>query len=294
MPKAKKILAIVIFYFPDNEVLERLRQLSSEFDVLVIDNTEVLGSVNIISNKIFYIKNSHNYGVARALNQALLYASEHKYDWIVTFDQDSSIVSSYSEKIFTNYDEKLNENIAIIAPVWRRISGTSNIPHVDDDFSGLVPVVTAITSGSCVKVEAALAVGGFDDGLFIDSVDHDFCLKLKKNGYDIVVNTNIELIHKLGNETSRNAFLKKIYTTNHSPLRRYYISRNKIYLWCRHYRYSKEWVITDIKNTCKETIKILIFERCRLKKFLAIVLGICHASLCVKGELSAKWKHYLR
>jgi GT2 family glycosyltransferase len=58
--------------------------------------------------------------------------------------------------------------------------------------------LVVITSGNLLKVSAFERIGGFREDLFIDSVDFDFCLRLKKSGYRIMRCNQAILYHSLG------------------------------------------------------------------------------------------------
>ena len=62
----------------------------------------------------------------------------------------------------------------------------------------VIEVDKCITSASLVPVSAWNDVGGFNEELFIDFVDHDFCAKLKEHGYRILQIGSVKLSHELG------------------------------------------------------------------------------------------------
>ena len=62
----------------------------------------------------------------------------------------------------------------------------------------------AIASGSLVKAEVFGVTGFFDEAMFIDYVDTDFCLRLQKNGFKILSVASVLLEHELGQRQTRN------------------------------------------------------------------------------------------
>jgi rhamnosyltransferase len=83
-----------------------------------------------------------------------------------------------------------------------------------------------ITSGNLVELSAVLAVGGYDNTLFIDSVDMDFCLRLKKNGYRYAMARDIHMEHNLGETVEGRFLFFKKSLSFHGAERQYYIFRN--------------------------------------------------------------------
>jgi rhamnosyltransferase len=88
-----------------------------------------------------------------------------------------------------------------------------------------------ITSGSIINVDIAIKVGMFDENLFIDGVDTEFCLTLWGNRYKTILVKSIVLKHSLGFTVNQiTPSLRKEYRTIHNKKRIYYIVRNHFYL----------------------------------------------------------------
>ena len=70
--------------------------------------------------------------------------------------------------------------------------------------------------------------------MFIDSVDFEYCYRMRKNGYGVVQVKNVQLLHELGNSHKKKFLFWKIDVTGHSAFRKYYIARNNIYYPLKH------------------------------------------------------------
>ena len=88
----------------------------------------------------------------------------------------------------------------------------------------------AITSGNLVHVALYTEIGTYDEGLFVDCVDFDFSLRVRRAGYRVIRVSSAVMRHQLG-ETASDLppFVRRIYA-RHSPARRYYMARNYLYL----------------------------------------------------------------
>jgi rhamnosyltransferase len=75
-------------------------------------------------------------------------------------------------------------------------------------------------------------IGGFDEALFIDEVDLDFCYNSITKGYQIIQFKNVFLNHSLGKISFHKSLknLKLTPRTLHSPQRVYYMVRNFLYV----------------------------------------------------------------
>jgi rhamnosyltransferase len=140
-----------------------------------------------------------------------------------------------------------------------------------------------MTSGNLVNIEAASAVGGFDASLFIDYVDHEFCLRLRAHGYQIVEATRARLLHSLGDLQRRQFIFRRVTVTNHPVARRYYISRNRLMIWREYWRREPRWVIRDIRGFVFETVYIVLYEEHAGAKLRMISLGLLDGIRGVRG-----------
>ena len=147
--------------------------------------------------------------------------------------------------------------------------------------------VNIITSGNIVSVKNALAIGGYDEDLFIDEVDSDFCFRGIKAGYEIYTNVSgIYLLHSLGNPSYHKYFGHVTKVQNHNKIRKYYIFRNRLVVLFRHGR------IMGVKRCWNYYIKaninlisdVLLFENGKLEKMRYIAKGLLDFLNCRLGK----------
>ena len=87
-----------------------------------------------------------------------------------------------------------------------------------------------ITSGSIMRVEDSLAVGGFLEKLFIDEVDREFCYRAADRGYSFRRVLDLTMQHNLGSPIRGKIFGREFEAMGHSKIRKYYIFRNCTYV----------------------------------------------------------------
>jgi len=246
------ICAGIVLYNPE---IERLKQnveaILPQVDFIIFaDNASINADElhTIFDNdKIKWINNDKNNGVAGALNQLVKYADDSGYKWILTLDQDSvcdtSLVGELKAAI-GKYD-----NVAMSSP--RVIDRKLDLPEdsaqtprettaqrettVQRETEPLLPAIESIdmciTSGCLTNVKAVLEAGGFNERLFIDQVDHDMCLRLKRQGYTLLRVNSTVLIQEFGQKAVRRRFLwKTVLYHHHSPYRVYYQTRNMLFM----------------------------------------------------------------
>ncbi len=226
------ILATVITYHPTEECLKNILSYYSYVkEIILVDNTETENSIFLESlepfNKITVIKRNSNLGIGKALNLAVNLAVEKKYEFVLTMDQDSSFTEIQIQKYLTCFNKIDLVNIGMVG-----INYAENLGACNQEDCTVTEVTTLITSGSILSTQAFKQVDAFNEDLFIDGVDHEYCLKLILAKFKVLSFQHIFLSHNLGiqKDVKNWGIGKKVMRNTHSPLRFYYITRNYLYL----------------------------------------------------------------
>jgi rhamnosyltransferase len=195
-------------------------------------------------------------------------AFDDGFEWILTLDQDSicppNIINS-----FIPYTK--NPDVGIVCPRFF-IRGNDDsskqsleIPSISVDF--------CITSASLTKLSIWEELEGFNEWLFIDCVDYEYCIKLRKANYIIIRVNTVAIDHMVGAPSYIYfPFGRKKMLLNHTPKRNYYIVRNNIYLIRKYHKELKgmNWLLKLIYIELQK----LLFEKNRKQTFLALVSGV--------------------
>lgn len=263
-----KYLIGIVLYNPEIKNLYFNLQNWENNKIVLIDNSskniqEIEEAITKKDNVIL-IRNSINMGIAQALNQIMEYAVENSFQWVLTLDQDSK----FHKEGIQIYLKNISKEIAIITCRVQNINTTISEEYiVEKEY-----VDDCITSGSFHNVEIWQKLKGFDEWLFIDYVDFEYCIRVKKQNYKILKCNSVLMQHSLGKLEIKSILGKKIYITNHSPLRCYYLLRNLIYTYRKHKEISNHQNIYI--RIIKQYIKILVFEKDKMKKCKAMNKGI--------------------
>jgi len=261
------ISAVVVTYQPDVLVLDNLRRLLRQIPaVIVVDNGSVGESAKVVEAAgnlagVELIRNGSNLGIATALNVGIRHALQAGFQWVATFDQDSSVPDRYFEELFRAYNTCLApERVGMIVP-GKCSPQAAVLPHIavsEDSLFSYIPA--GITSGSLTKAVVFQVAGMYDEGLFIDFVDVDFCLQLRKSGFKILKAKRAVLNHELGTKQTRNLLGFKISFRSHAPWRHYYMMRNRILLCRRYYVVFPSWVCCETGWLLYDFTKIICLE----------------------------------
>jgi rhamnosyltransferase len=135
-------------------------------------------------------------------------------------------------------------------------------------------MTAVITSGTLQSIPIWERLGGFREDYFIDCIDTEFCLRARARGLEIIQATEAALSHRIGTPTQKWVMGRWMIPTNHSPLRRYYVTRNRISLWRKYARSDGRFVAKDMRQTVREWIGIAVAESDRPAKLRAILAGL--------------------
>lgn len=283
-PSSDRVCAVVITFFPDAGFPERLEKIAAQVSrVIVVDNgTTGESGVNLeralgVRGRVTCIRNSENRGVAAALNQGIrrVLAEEGDCSWIVTFDQDSLPAGDMVEKMLTVWESHPHpEKLMVAGPRTAFVDSTSRPDPAADRFWREVTHV--ITSGSLISRRAFELAGYFNEGLFIDYVDIEYCLRLRTLGYQVIEVHSTEILHHMGRLEERLFLGEKVHPTHHPPLRRYYQFRNALLLHRQYRESQRPWRRRNRIILMKILILILLYEKQRLRSLFQILRGVGH------------------
>ncbi|MFZ6687930.1 glycosyltransferase family 2 protein [Undibacterium sp. SXout11W] len=286
----KKIIAVIITYRPDLELLyKNFQAMASQVaQVILIDNSDDSQHGQQIQARfkdhpeLVYISNGGNQGIAHALNRGVEYAERTGADWILTMDQDSVLPENYvatlSEVITTGGDR--------VASIGTPFQSGGRI-FAETENGGEVQHL--ITSGNLINTEAVIKAGKFRDEFFIDYVDIELSFRLRKLGYKLIETQKILFTHHLGEPVRRTLFGIPFTCTNHSALRCYYMSRNRMVFFYENFLFDPKFVFRCFRDMIKEMIKIIIAEDHKQAKLKAIFVGIKDGILGHMGKYQGKF-----
>ncbi len=279
MITSSAVAAVVVLYHPDAEVPDNIGSYAAGVERLyIVDNSEAVASdvIRAIRQRFGHahiIGNGANLGIARALNIGAQAALAEGFAWLLTMDQDSRATPGMVTGLVRCAEGYPQGPLGIVAPYYLD-KNTSASPT--DDGRQWYELPSVITSGNLLSLEAYRQAGPFDDKLFIDYVDHEYCLRLRKKGFRIVQTRTAVLHHRQGAIANRVVLGRNVFFSNHNPTRRYYITRNRLYVINKYGHDFPDFRRNDLLGSAKELIKIICFEGEKIKKLKNIWKGYAH------------------
>lgn len=267
---------VVLAYRPDATILSNIARLRAQVDrVYVVNNSPdddgtqtLLGSLDGDEGTVV-LEQPKNVGVAAGFNAGMRRALVDGFDYIWIFDQDSTVTDGMLEQLQRPFVERPGA-VAISGPALR--AEETGFLYDADRGKGIGERATLISSGALFSREALQRIGLHDERLFIDYVDHDISLRARAAGMSVVKVFDTILDHRFGASTPASFLGRRVYLSNYSPLRQYYMTRNRV-IMIRRYGLGR-WFWEDAAYATKAWIKVVLCERDRGKKIRAAVRGL--------------------
>jgi len=288
------ICAVVVSHQPAAEIIGNVTALLLQVnEVVIVDNGSGGPSrdhLRLLSDRpnVSVIYNDENLGIGSALNIGVRFVRERGHQWVATFDQDSRLTAGLVATMVEAYEAYGNkEKVALLCPRYRdkstgKITGHSAKSAQSRAFT---EVLVAMTSGNLIRPNIFDTAGYFNEALFIDYVDYEFCLRCVEHGYKILEVTDAILEHCVGSPTQHSVLGKIVVATNHSATRRYYGFRNRIFMY-RKYAFAHPFLLNKmVYGSFMELVKVLFLEEQRWRKLAAAVRGTYHGVLGRLGRI---------
>jgi rhamnosyltransferase len=245
-----QITSVTVAFNPDAARLrEQVEALRGEVDAIVIvDNGSETPVARIEGARI--IRLDTNAGLARGFNVGVAAAREGDAKFVLLLDDDSVPEKGMAARLVA----ACRSDTAAAGPRIRdprderdypfiRLGWLGNHHQRCESNDGVIDCDFLISSGSLIPLEALGAVGGFDEGLFIDSVDLEWCCRARSQGFGLIGVCGARLDHRLGDR--RQSVMNAFELVVHSPERIYYMTRNRFLLYRRDYMPLK-WKVKDV------------------------------------------------
>jgi rhamnosyltransferase len=278
---AQSVCAVIVTYNPEPTFIDNIVTVAAQAShVVVVDNGSSKETQHLLDEletrpACKVIRNGQNLGIAVALNLGVKYAVDADFDWIATFDQDSRVCEDFVPQMVETYQQAEHpQEIALVAPVYvDRESGVK----LRLRRTGKGEILAAMTSGSMIPSSVIRKLGYFDESLYIDAVDKEFCLRARRRGLSIIQSSAV-LLHSLGRTTYHHWLGLRFGATNHSVGRRYYITRNSLRVLLQ-YATDWPWAWQEGRWIILDAAKVVLVENNKWRKFRAMLAGTMDA-LC--------------
>jgi rhamnosyltransferase len=281
-----KIAAVVTAYHPDERLTAVVASaLESCAEVVVADNTPS-GSPTLTETladpRVRVLRSGRNVGLAGALNAGVR-ALSADVDAVLFLDQDSVLPP---ETVGALAAYLADPTIGVAAPTpWdaQHESSYDNLAALRADVADRTDV---ITSGMLVRRDCLERVGAFREDFFVDFVDIDFCLRLRRTGARIVQDQRLKLPHSLGDRRVHRLGPLKVQVVHYPAWRHYWIARGASTLLRENLRRDPKWSLKAVLFLLSWLMRATLFEPARRTHVPALLHGVRDGLL---GKLSLRY-----
>lgn len=216
----------------------KFQERHEDVSLIVVDNSnhdfESKGLPDHLKEKVIYIRNEENLGIAKAYNIGINKAEElldipsgtvdlDTDGWIMFCDDDTDFKERYFEHAYTLANKVLQlerrnlsqgHKISIITGMMESAGKPLSPVHRYQRYNTKANFITkagvymkadCINSGMAVRLSSLILVHGFDEELFLDMTDHALIYKLEQAGigHMLVMDEKAQQTFSGRNETSR-------------------------------------------------------------------------------------------
>jgi rhamnosyltransferase len=244
---------------------EQLRALDGQVArIIVVDNGSDLSVEKLLEkssvlgrDRVRIIALPENQGIARGLNAGIAEARAGGAEFVVLLDHDSVPAPDMVELMVAAYRRGAArpgaDRIAAMGPRVKDFRDAREYPFIRlgwlrnrhlrcGDRGEVVECDFLISSGTLLPLASFDEVGAFEEDLFVDSVDREWCFRARARGFTLKGVCAAQLDHRLGDH--RRSVAGGIELIVHSPERLYYMTRNRMLLYQRAYVPLK-WKLKD-------------------------------------------------
>lgn len=295
----REVCALVVTWQPDLDVLQSLlMQLTAQAcDVIVIDNgsanADQLDSVVSSQSDVTLLRWPDNRGLATAMNAGLQLAREGDHELVFLFDQDSALTAGFCAGMLAAWRQAQAVSSLPVAAVGPRLQDPDSQRRTpfrlfrcwgrsDQPVAGAADLFHAdflISSGCLLSQTALRRIGPMKDSYFIDNIDLEWCFRARAKGYALLGTDTATLLHAIG-EPSSDPLVKAGWMVQHSPLRSYYSTRNRLHLYRQPYA-PLNWKLRDCVRFTLKSLWLLLSSPQRREYWRQIRRGVHDAGKLV-------------
>ncbi|MCI1987552.1 MAG: hypothetical protein LKJ69_12995 [Lactobacillus sp.] len=222
---------------------------------------------------------AHNAGIAKLKADGVAYA--------FLMDQDSSVSGSFFNAMWAQWPvvQAAVPQLGMLSPLVKDVHLHKQLPIFQIQNNAITTVqpqpaqaaylteTLPIASGCLVAVSAFDAVDGEKADWFIDWVDFEFALALRRQGLAVATTTAVEMAHQIGQTEPRRFLTKTIYPSNAPVFRDYYYVRNGLLLY-RTYGSEIEGLKRFVSKKITNRFLFAFYEGQTFKRLGQLVRGV--------------------
>ena len=276
-PSFENVILVLVTYFPDDLFVQRAHSAAKQFKrVVLVDNSES-GQDQLLqlkSDRFEIIFNGENLGLGHALNTACIRALELGFDWVITLDQDTELLPDFACVMIKGWRASSPGTALFGSNYYDEPRLAFKVPR--SNVIASYQQTTVITSGCLTSLTVWSAIGKFREEYFIDSIDHEFCLRARQAGFSVAISSEARMKHSIGDQYECAGCFARFAPGRHSIWRNYTNARNSFRTVIDYASREPVWCAKRIFGLVYELFAIILLEPDKLPRLRAFFLGLIH------------------
>lgn len=267
----EKVGIIIVLYKSESLNYETIKERERTF-IILVDNTPDM-DLNLSRDNVIYLPQKANLGIAKAQNIGIEKAKELGCTSVLFFDQDSMPTADLVDHLIDDFNTLKAKGmpVAAVGPIIVDKATGETYKSRGRNLDGFRETKSIISSGMTTDMSVLGQVGGMENSLFIDLVDHEWCWRARSRGLKIYISQSVKLPHSVGQSIKSFMGFPIIVS---SPFRYYYSYRNALVMMRRRY--------VPIMWKCKTIIR---------QVFLLFYIALCNV---YRGKRHEIYKNIFR
>lgn len=280
-PEKDNTCAIITIFNPQLDIFENIKKIKNQVNhiILIINQCDQNTLTNLRkqlpkADNHHIIQNPKNMGLAYALNQGIESAYDLDLTWALLLDQDTTVDENIIHTL-SNTIEYIPEESFLLGSNYRSKHNSLAAYKCKQKNCTFKKVSTIITSGSILNLITTKEIGTFNSDYFIDSIDHEYCLRARSLGFQIYITCEPVMTHDIGvQDTNWLNRIQCFLSHPHTPERKYYVIRNTIITANKYITKFPLWSLRQLLRVFADILSTILFENQKLLRLNHTVAGI--------------------
>jgi rhamnosyltransferase len=228
-----RLFAIVTAYHPDDRLTAVVDSALADCEQVIVSDNTPAGAASLAEKiddpRVTVLRDGRNLGLGGALNRALAQlpapATDGTDEAVLLLDQDSVLPPGLAAGLARHLAADTTIGAAAPTPWDEEHEAYYSTAGRQ---SGIAERYTVITSGMLLRRSTQLATGAFREDFFVDFIDIEYCMRLRRTGARIVQDWDQRLPHIMGERREHRVGPWKVHVSHYPAWRHYWIARNSL------------------------------------------------------------------
>jgi rhamnosyltransferase len=234
-----RVVAVISSFQPSHELVQHCAELAPQVaQIIVVDDGSDSRADSVLKKLtaagVTVERLGDNRGIGAAMNSGFERAREFDREFVVTFDQDSSVPAGFVDALVDEFDRLVHAGVRVgmVAPEFFSTTPQTRTAQTREYLEAYSP----IQSGLLMLLRVIDDLGPQRADYFIDLVDSEYYFRAHRAGYSAACAPGLILPHGFGHRLYVHALGRRLHKADgrprmvavSTPFRYYYRARNRV------------------------------------------------------------------